>query len=195
MTTKNCFNPMVYDQIHAKPVSFEGVQYRSKLEAKWAMMFKHLEWNCSYEPIKIGSWIPDFVIFGSRRPTHPVFVEVKPLDAYESVNKLDLIPNYFDILLVGNGPQESTHIGHPRIGWIRNCGEWGNAMMQKYHGARNRFDFTPDNGFDGTGRMHGNLCDGDNSSLFLRELKKAWDECCDTVSQKAIETYPQRNTP
>lgn len=56
------------------PTRVGGVQYRSRLEAKWAILFKHYGWNFTYEPFDADGYIPDFVIDGDR----PLLVEIKP---------------------------------------------------------------------------------------------------------------------
>lgn len=183
----NSFDPSVYIDIPAKPVIFDGVRYRSKLEAKWGFFFHHLEWDCSYEPVSIGKWLPDFVLVGKTKPRKPIFVEVKPIDVFEIVDKLAHIPNYFEILLVGNGPQNSRNSGYPRVGWLRNDGEWCDAMIQRY--SNGSIDFTPDIGFDGRGRMFGveggGVTIGD--ALYLQEITGLWEIGCDAVKRDAVE--------
>lgn len=46
---------------------FNGIIYRSRLEATWAAFFKNLEWNFEYEPYDLNGWIPDFIILGKKR--------------------------------------------------------------------------------------------------------------------------------
>jgi hypothetical protein len=53
-----------------------GVEYRSRLEARWAAFFTVLKWRFDYEPLDLGDWSPDFVLHGSD----PILVEVKPTD-------------------------------------------------------------------------------------------------------------------
>jgi hypothetical protein len=57
------------------PTVYRGVQYRSRLEAKWAAFFDLLGWPYQYEPFDLGGWIPDFLLMGRV----PVLVEVKPV--------------------------------------------------------------------------------------------------------------------
>src|SRR4051812_23407737 len=56
------------------PTCYRGVQYRSRLEAKWAAFFDLLGWPYQYEPFDLDGWVPDFVLLGKD----PVLVEVKP---------------------------------------------------------------------------------------------------------------------
>jgi hypothetical protein len=62
----------------AIPINIEGIQFRSKLEARWYLFMKNLGWNIEYEPEIEGivGWIPDFLIIGNGTK---VLVEVKPL--------------------------------------------------------------------------------------------------------------------
>lgn len=59
---------------HAIPTYFDGIEYRSRLEARWAALFTELGWEHIYEPFDGDGYIPDFVIQGDD----PLLVEVKP---------------------------------------------------------------------------------------------------------------------
>lgn len=68
------------------PTTYEGVKFRSRLEARWAVFFCQLQIDWRYEPFEIGnenlSYTPDFLLhnlflcFFNKR----VFVEIKPLE-------------------------------------------------------------------------------------------------------------------
>lgn len=63
-------------KIQAIPTTYAGVNFRSRLEARWAAMFDLLGLEWDYEPpIDLAGWIPDFSI---ATPVLPVYVEVKP---------------------------------------------------------------------------------------------------------------------
>lgn len=62
---------------HAIPTTWNGIQFRSRLEARWASFFTKLGWEWSYEPIDLKGYIPDFFIgLGDERK---ILVEVKPV--------------------------------------------------------------------------------------------------------------------
>lgn len=61
--------------MNAIPTRYASVQFRSRLEARWAAMFDLLGWSWEYEPIDLDGYIPDFVM----QFTRPVLVEVKPV--------------------------------------------------------------------------------------------------------------------
>ena len=60
--------------MHAIPTRYAGVNFRSRLEARWAAMFDLLNWRWDYEPLDLAGYIPDFVLQFSE----PLLVEVKP---------------------------------------------------------------------------------------------------------------------
>jgi hypothetical protein len=60
--------------ILAIPTTYQRVQFRSRLEARWAAMFDSLGWAWDYEPLELAGYIPDFVL----RFYEPLLVEVKP---------------------------------------------------------------------------------------------------------------------
>jgi len=53
---------------------FDGIEYRSRLEARWAAFFTEIGWKFTYEPFDGNGYIPDFLIHGKS----PLLVEVKP---------------------------------------------------------------------------------------------------------------------
>lgn len=59
--------------MHAIPTTYGGVNFRSRLEARWAAFFDLLGWSWEYEPIDLAGYIPDFILGGR------VLVEVKPM--------------------------------------------------------------------------------------------------------------------
>lgn len=69
--------------VKAHPTMYNGVQYRSRLEARWAAFFDLAGWQHEYEPIDLPGWSPDFRVefncgHSECPPTHTLLVEVKP---------------------------------------------------------------------------------------------------------------------
>jgi hypothetical protein len=60
----------------AIPTIYNGVQFRSRLEAKWAAFFDLLGWPWQYEPFDLDGWIPDFLLGAD------ILIEVKPVVEY-----------------------------------------------------------------------------------------------------------------
>lgn len=56
------------------PTLFNGTEYRSRLEAKWAAYFDLIKWPATYEPFDADGYFPDFVIRGPE----PLLIEIKP---------------------------------------------------------------------------------------------------------------------
>jgi hypothetical protein len=65
-------------EIAAKPTVYDGVLYRSRMEARWAAFFDFVRWDFEYEPEPFATWSPDFVIH-----TLDCYVEVKPMVMWE----------------------------------------------------------------------------------------------------------------
>lgn len=61
--------------MRAIPTTYAGVNFRSRLEARWAAFFDLLGWSWEYEPIDLAGYIPDFILNFKQ----PLLVEVKPL--------------------------------------------------------------------------------------------------------------------
>lgn len=62
--------------IDAKPTVYSGVQFRSRLEARWAAFYDSFGLKWIYEPIDFGGWSPDFLLHNGK---YKDFVEVKPI--------------------------------------------------------------------------------------------------------------------
>lgn len=64
----------------AIPTRYCGINFRSRLEARWAAWFTLVGWKWEYEPVELAGYLPDFIVehpttgFGTRR-----LVEVKPV--------------------------------------------------------------------------------------------------------------------
>ena len=58
--------------MHAIPTRYAGVEFRSRLEARWAAFFDLVDIDWDYEPLDLAGYILDFVIGGSE------LVEIKP---------------------------------------------------------------------------------------------------------------------
>lgn len=61
--------------------AYEGISFRSKLEASWAAFFDLVGWAWEYEPDGFSKYIPDFVLHGTEG--RRVYVEVKPSSVWE----------------------------------------------------------------------------------------------------------------
>ena len=69
--------------IKAHPTMYNGIMFRSRLEATWAAYFDLMRWEWEYEPIDLVGWVPDFYVkFPCRHSEcngyHELYVEVKP---------------------------------------------------------------------------------------------------------------------
>ncbi len=69
--------------IPAIPTTSQGVNFRSRLEARWAEMFTLLGWRWTYEPIDLDGYIPDFLLHFPQ----PVLVEVKPAATWSELEE------------------------------------------------------------------------------------------------------------
>lgn len=117
------------------PTTYNGVRFRSRLEARWAAFFDLLDWPWLYEPIDLAGYIPDFILpLKSGR----VLVEVKPAftihEMFEHTGKIDASGWDGLSLIVGAClPElcEFTKWDHPCLGASRppDDREWGEAAF------------------------------------------------------------------
>jgi hypothetical protein len=133
----------------AIPTKYKGIEFRSRLEAKWASFFDLMNWQWQYEPCDFNGWIPDFAIYGSEKT---IYVEVKPTIVFlpDIANKIDSSGCNNEVLLIGETcpiPGRDTMCGdNTQLGWLRTeyeCGpvkqttfEWGTCEFACYDGSR-----------------------------------------------------------
>lgn len=65
--------------IKAIPTEYNGVMFRSRLEASWAAFFDCTSIAWDYEPLDMSGWTPDFIIHGGQDARSETLVEVKPV--------------------------------------------------------------------------------------------------------------------
>jgi hypothetical protein len=88
------------------PTNYKGVEYRSRLEARWAAFFDLIGWQHTYEPFDGRGYIPDFLVHGNR----PLLIEIKPANTmpqYQApIAKIEngLRDRTEDILILGVDP-------------------------------------------------------------------------------------------
>lgn len=106
---------------------YRGTIFRSRLEAKWAVMFDNLGWQWSYEPVEFSGWFPDFAIHGENT----VWVEVKPVNSFpedvaEKIDASACAPD--ECLIVGLDPIQPVKYGPSlRLGWLREVWDFPDA--------------------------------------------------------------------
>ena len=112
-------------EVHAIPTVYKGIEFRSRLEAKWAVMFDQLGWPWEYEPVDFKGYIPDFHIdFGLTQ----FFVEIKPSfvvdDLKPAMAKAIMAMGRSraeTILVLGGSPGGMTHGMSNRPVWHLNA--------------------------------------------------------------------------
>lgn len=108
----------------AKPTVYNGVHFRSRLEAKWAVFFDAIQEPWVYEPVvpeTEGVYVPDFWM-----PNRHALVEIKPL-----------IPGESDCwALIGDDWSDRTELYERACAGNRQMfvifgapGEWGNGRL------------------------------------------------------------------
>lgn len=113
--------------------TFDGIEYRSRLEARWAAFMRNIEWEHTYEPLDGDGYIPDFIVHGAA----PFFVEVKPAvvlaEFQQEQSKVERGLRQFDrdIVIVGVTPFltsaqgfQSRYQDGVSVGWMLSEGDW-----------------------------------------------------------------------
>ncbi len=97
-------------EIKSKPIVYNGVQFRSRLEAKWACFFDLVEWRWQYEPYEINGFNPDFILYckSDAYPVKIIIVEIKPSAKIDENYKNEFCKKYANekahLLLLDENP-------------------------------------------------------------------------------------------
>lgn len=184
--------------------TYDGIEYRSRLEARWAAFMKNIGWDIVYEPFDGDGYIPDFLVQGPR----PMLVEVKPAvtegDYRAAIPKAEkgLAAHWgHDILIVGASPLPAALCFGPcRVfdETCPNCRDAAAGMLGEYFGDIGVAMWSWDSGvwgntcachglsvFHSTQSYHGRPCDCYDGNLpTLRNrglLESFWADACNDV--------------
>lgn len=161
-------------EMKAIETRYNGILFRSRLEARWAAMFDLLGWRWTYEPTEFNGWIPDFAIQGNE----VVYVEVKPFHSFpiSLANELDQTGCEAEILLLGMHGPFMTRFGanRPMLGFLREMGNWSTAPLglwkMEYGFCHDELSFTDRISGEHTGSWGDDVTEDEASAL--------WREAC-----------------
>ncbi len=125
-------------KIASIPTTYKGVNFRSRLEARWAAFFDLEGWDWEYEPVDLKGWIPDFIIKGKQ----DLFVEIKWFPVYEEyphvsdkwieqIKKIEKARPNIPVLFLSSNPYQSGNT-HPVVGFLLNELEDGFDYSDQY---------------------------------------------------------------
>lgn len=115
------------------PTTYRGTRFRSRTEARWAVLFDAIGWKWEYEPLDADGYVPDFAILGAT----PLLVEVKAdmttADLDTHVSKITAaLPGSWDrdVLVVGGSWSLAVEDGYHVAGVLLEWGEWGDGAPE-----------------------------------------------------------------
>lgn len=190
--------------IKAISTTYKGINFRSRLEARWAAFFDLMGWRWDYEPLDFDGWIPDFILHGAKER---VLVEVKPIftaheDLFQEVSRQALSANSRDDILVLGAHiiEDRCCHGGVAFGWLGEfisagqtiCGDdlvdvgplhdWGHAAP---HDGGGKIGFCHE--FMSYGNRITGYWSGDSGvggSHLDRAILRAWKDAGNTVQWK-----------
>lgn len=108
------------------PTVYRCVQFRSRLEARWAAMFDLLGWEWAYEPFDLEGWIPDFALTTFAPTPATILVEVKPaVEPPDSAIRKILATSWSGPFLVVGWRMFDTGSDSTAFGWLYERDEAG----------------------------------------------------------------------
>lgn len=187
-------NKVKYD-IKSKPTMYNGIQFRSMLEAKWAAFFDLVGWKYQYEPFEMNGKVPDFIIYCSSEYYKGIniIVEVKPnhlitIDFLESLYDTYYKTPYHILILDENPFYVTERQGYVYMGKsLQNCGaeylqsDFENINMKSVDEIGSSYMM-----FDGMikGEIERKTFIFENE-LEHKELKKLWKEAQNIIQFKS----------
>ena len=96
----------------SRPTFYNGVQFRSRLEAQWACFFDQAKWNWDYEPMDLLGWTPTFRVefpcgHSECSDSHVLLIEVQPFDDIAAFAGHRCMDFAFGASLKPNGEEET----------------------------------------------------------------------------------------
>jgi hypothetical protein len=171
---------------------YKSINFRSRLEAKWARFFDLLGWKWAYEPIDFKGWIPDFALYGNN---DLVYVEVKPIVSFPKDVAKKIAGSGVDkeVLIVGQVCPLPIDEPVPYIGWLCERGDWALAAFGRWVDGKGQIGFCHtvqaftdriSGGYDGG-------CYGGLESPTVQEINQLWAEACNAMQWRGDngETY------
>ena len=111
--------------ITSKETIYNGIKFRSILEARWACFFDLCNWKYKYEPFEINGKLPDFILYCNNNSTYKmkqVIVEIKPSIFINKEYLDDIITSYrntnLHILVLNENPFYISHNDIVSIGLL-----------------------------------------------------------------------------
>lgn len=184
------------------PTRYNGVTFRSRLEARWAAMFDLLGWKWDYEPLDLKGYIPDFILNWHR----PMLVEVKPIIDWKdgqfssAARKIEKSGWRYEAVVVGASLVDRTELGGVGIGRI--C-QGGDPTTPKRVSNGAAIISCPDCGTsfcDDVDLYHCRRCDeqryGGHPPLFdVAAAESLWRKAGNLVQWMGADAQPWRKTP
>lgn len=121
---------------------YAGCRFRSRLEARWAVFFDHLDTPWEYEPqgldLPSGRYLPDFWL-----PDMGIWAEVKGVFTHQDFIKLmDAVPHLLEpvgqqiqprLLILGPVPRPGSAWVHTRVDVFRDTLLWQQVFFAGPH--------------------------------------------------------------
>ena len=120
-------------KIKAIKTEYNGVIYRSQLEARYAIFFDLAGWKHQYEPFRLAGWIPDFLI-RIQPDSKPILAEVKPSKQYFQMRKYTSAINFeiYRLALLTAVPQKFSKIYLNRLESISFCHTFADEKYNEF---------------------------------------------------------------
>ena len=147
--------------MHAIPTFWRGVQFRSRLEARWAAFFTRMGWDWLYEPFDLQGYIPDFIL----KLHGDVLVEVKPATSSDDPMLREALDK-----VMRSGWDGYFNWGHPEDELNRDTIAVGACLLPAYGGIAIGLMHEKDDGVNGPEMAIVATCRSCNKTTFCSSI-------------------------
>lgn len=177
------------------PTKYGFINFRSRLEARWAAFFDLCGWSWTYEPFDLPGWIPDFEIAG---PAGSMLVEIKPIRHYREFEALakEIAKSMRDfdfVLLLGVSPLWDQSSGFSDCVVLGSSASFclldggaGHGDLQSLMSGSPDFPYDIcDNLWSYTGKLTGEYS-GTPTTPARSHIERLWAEACNLTQWHAV---------
>ncbi|RVJ01356.1 hypothetical protein CN178_23485 [Sinorhizobium medicae] len=95
------------------PAIYNGLEFRTPLEARWAAFFDLANWEWWVNPAPVGDWSPDFKVqfrcsHSECSGSHSLLVAIVPVDKIDDAGKHPALAQIY--MIKGPGSEHHTNI-------------------------------------------------------------------------------------
>ena len=172
------------------PTTYDGIRFRSRVEARWSAAFDRMGWQWEYEPIDLDGYIPDFLVsMGGPRLLVEIKATIGDEDLKAAQQKIQASGWHGEVVILSAYLDDTS--SQPVVGWFGEIDSCPDGVQLVWGEAR-AFRCLSCGGVsllagDGSWRCRGCGADDGNGHVGAVEgsLAEVWSWACNRVQWRA----------